>query len=207
MKIVLLLREKIASHERLSTEKSSTRAFVVKNHFSGILKDNFWLLLYLWIPSCFQWFYLLFAGSIKDEDNQHLWRFLLLRNHLPMLLSWLSVASSKDADTIMDFPELPDTMLTSDDCVPTYTKETLLNMLVKHGFYPEYLLSDMKLLAKYLCRNNMLFAEHHPIDNYRRSIEADERKRLIREFNMQFVCFCEDNDLVLLLWKFISHYR
>lgn len=144
-------------------------------------------------------------GSIKDEDSQYLWNFLLARNQLSMLLSWLSSASSNN--TNKGFPELPEVMLTVDDRVPTYTKERLLNALVQQGFYPQFLLSDMRLLSKYLCQNNLLFTDRHPMENYMRGVTSDERKRLTMEFNKQFLCFCEENDLVVLLWKFVSHYK
>ena len=98
-------------------------------------------------------------------------------------------------------------MLTSDSNLPLYTKESVLNALVREGFYPEFLVSDMRLLLNYLTRNNVLFQEKHPLEYYKRSIDDGDRLRLTEQFNRMFLCFCEENDLVLLLWKFIVHYK
>ena len=124
---------------------------------------------------------------------------------MTVLLSWLTSTSINDCST--DFPELPDVMLTADSKLPKYTYDILLQTLVRHGFYPGFLLSNMKQFTHYICLNNMLFSDVHPIMHYKLNIDTDGRERLMREFNKQFICFCEENDLVLLLFKFVTHYK
>jgi len=42
---------------------------------------------------------------------------------------------------------------------------------------------------------------------YKYEICEEERSGLVKEFNGYFMRFCEQHDLVLLCWKFVSHYK
>ena len=105
------------------------------------------------------------------------------------------------------YSTLPEVLLTDDGFTPTYTKEILLNALVKHGYYPNFLLNNMPLFTKYLTQNNRLFNDEHPMLFYKHEISDEERSKLVIQFNGYFMRFCEQHDLVLLLWKFVSHYE
>ena len=111
--------------------------------------------------------------------------------------------SPERSSSIKEFPE----NILIEDSIPSYTKEVLMNNLVKCGYYPKIFLTDMSLLMKYLTQNGQLFAEDHPICFYKGAFDEDERAEMISKFNKYFISFCEKNDLVLLLWKFVVHYK
>lgn len=121
-----------------------------------------------------------------------------------MLIDILNNSDSPEKSfLIKEFPE--NNLL--EDSIPSYTKEVLMNNLVKCGYYPKILLSDMSLLIKYLTQNGRLFADDHPICFYKGALNDDKKVELVSKFNKYFISFCEKNDLVLLLWKFIVHYK
>ena len=146
--------------------------------------------------------------SIKAEDGAHFWNYLLKHNEVPTLLRWLSCQSENESNVeIKVFKTLPETMISLDDFVPSYTKEVLLRALVKHGYYPNFLIDDTSMLIKYLSETDRLFADVHPVTFYKKDVTEEDRKKMMDAFNIHFVRFCEENDLVLLLWKYLIHYK
>ena len=121
-----------------------------------------------------------------------------------MLIDILNQSDSPEQSLLIK--EFPENILV-EGSIPSYTKEVLMNKLVKCGYYPKILLSDMSLLMKYLTQNGRLFADDHPISFYKGTLDDGKRTELISNFNKYFISFCEKNDLVLLLWKFIVHYK
>ena len=112
--------------------------------------------------------------------------------------------STENASQVKEFTE---SLITEDSILPSYTKEVLLNNLVKCGYYPLNLLANMPLLMKYLTQNGRLFTEEHPMIFYKANIEEARRADLVTSFNKYFIGFCEQNELILLLWKFVTHYK
>ena len=149
--------------------------------------------------------FILFSERIKSVDTGFLWKYLLQHNHVGVLMDVLNHSDSTGSTpSVKEFPE---NLLLEGSILPSYTKEVLMNSLVKCGYYPQILLSDMPLLMKYLTQNGCLFAEDHPILFYKGVIDDKNRAELVSKFNKYFIGFCEQNDLILLLWKFVAHYK
>lgn len=137
-------------------------------------------------------------------DTEFLWKYLLQHNHVNAIIDILNQSDSPEQNLLIK--EFPENILV-EDSIPSYTREVLMNNLVKCGYYPKILLSDMSLLMKYLTQNGRLFADNHPISFYKGVLDEDKRAEMISNFNKYFISFCEKNDLVLLLWKFVVHYK
>ena len=142
------------------------------------------------------------SDSIKQEDSDQLWKYLLRHNHVSIMVDLLS--GKTDQAISLGFPA---NLLSDEETLPSYTREVVINNLVRCGYYPKHLLEDLSLLMKYLCQNDCLFASKHPMVFYKYPLSDVERKELVEAFNRYFVRFCEENDLVLLLWKFVAHYK
>ena len=149
----------------------------------------------------------LFLVAIDNEDKDELWTYLMSHNSLILLQRWIRSIATLPTPTQNNqvFPHvLP---LIPLDHVPAHTKECLINLLVKHGYYPQCIIEDFPTLLRYFSQNKLLFNNMHPFIYYKRKIPEEERQQHINDFNKNLVSFCEENDLILLLWHFMQYYR
>lgn len=86
-------------------------------------------------------------------------------------------------------------------------RESLVNLLVKNGYYPECIMVCFPDLLHYLGANNILFSDVHPMMFYKKTMRDKERGELVDRFNNDFMCFCQENELVMIMWHFICQYK
>ncbi|XP_057317052.1 spatacsin-like [Hydractinia symbiolongicarpus] len=147
-------------------------------------------------------------ATLSVCDNSHLWNYLQSHDQIMTMKLWIETLTSSELTLGNQiFPYLNDELGIDFETVTSYSKECLLNELVKHGFYPTCLMNNFPELLHYFSQNNILFNKTHPMLHYKRKITEDEREELIHDFNRKFIDYCQKNDLASLAFYFISHYR
>ena len=147
-----------------------------------------------------------FSVTIGNEYSIELWDYLISHNQMSLLETWIeNVTSSVQISCNQIFPSLPEEMPM--EFITTHMKETLLHLLVKNGYYPQCIIQDFSGLIRYFGAAKILFSDVHPMIYYKKNISDEDRNELVNKFNNDFVCFCQEQDLIMVLWHYISHYR
>ena len=141
-------------------------------------------------------------ATIKCEDSEELWGYLISHNHLRIIKHWLQ--NDGECKQILPAFSIRGVDISS---MPAYVKERTLNLLVKNGYFPQYLLNNFVTLLEYLGKNGLIFSNVHPFNHYKYEITAEERKDLVENFNCKFVQFCQENNLPVLMWQFITYHK
>lgn len=152
--------------------------------------------------------FLYLIATLSVCDNSHLWNYLQSHDQIGTMKLWIKTLSSSELTLgNQAFPYLNNELDIDFETVTSYSKECLLNELVKHGFYPTCLMNNFPELLHYFSQNNILFNKTHPMLHYKRKITEDKREELKSDFNKKFIDYCQKNDLASLAFYFISHYR
>nr|XP_047133665.1 spatacsin isoform X1 [Hydra vulgaris] len=139
--------------------------------------------------------------TINEEDADSLWDYLISHNHISIIEHWLLGDECKQV-----FPPFNIRVIEL-SCMPRYMEKRLLNLLVKNGYYPQFLINNFLNLLEYLGKNDLVFSSVHPFDFYKYPLSIEKRKSLVDDFNYNFCQFCQENNLPVLMWRFINFYN